>query len=125
VAACDVNESALSELPRVIHRMKADVSKEADVERTYRELLKELQASYNPEHPASEMGILGPVLETEILVIDDNPGDVRLIVEAFREGAVPQNLHTFTDGETAGKWGYFPTASATARRASTPIRCAR
>ena len=37
----------------------------------YRELLKELQASYNPEHPASEMGILGPVLETEILVIDD------------------------------------------------------
>jgi 3-oxoacyl-[acyl-carrier protein] reductase len=30
VAACDVNEAALSELPRVIHRMKADVSKEED-----------------------------------------------------------------------------------------------
>ena len=28
VAACDVDEGALSELPRVIHRMKADVSKE-------------------------------------------------------------------------------------------------
>jgi 3-oxoacyl-[acyl-carrier protein] reductase len=30
VAACDVNESHLSELPRAIHRMKADVSKEED-----------------------------------------------------------------------------------------------
>ncbi|MGO8999900.1 MAG: SDR family NAD(P)-dependent oxidoreductase [Polyangiaceae bacterium] len=30
VAACDVNESQLAELPRAIHRMKADVSKEED-----------------------------------------------------------------------------------------------
>ena len=37
----------------------------------YRELLKDLQASYNPEHPVSEMGVLEPVLETEVLLIDD------------------------------------------------------
>ena len=37
----------------------------------YRELLKELQASYDPNHPVSEMSVLEPVLETEILLIDD------------------------------------------------------
>ena len=37
----------------------------------YRELLKEIQASYNPDHPVSEMGVLEPVLETEVLLIDD------------------------------------------------------
>jgi DNA replication protein DnaC len=37
----------------------------------YRELLKELQASYDPDHPVSEMGILESVVETEILLIDD------------------------------------------------------
>jgi len=37
----------------------------------YRELLKEIQASYNPDHPTSEMGVLGPVLDAEILLLDD------------------------------------------------------
>jgi DNA replication protein DnaC len=37
----------------------------------YRELLKELQASYDPDHPVSEMGILGAVIGAEILLIDD------------------------------------------------------
>jgi DNA replication protein DnaC len=37
----------------------------------YRELLKELQASYSPDHPISEMSVLEPVLATEILLIDD------------------------------------------------------
>ena len=37
----------------------------------YRELLKELQASYDPDHPVSEMGVLEPVLRTEVLLIDD------------------------------------------------------
>jgi DNA replication protein DnaC len=37
----------------------------------YRELLKEIQASYNPENPVSEMSVLEPVLKTEVLVLDD------------------------------------------------------
>ena len=37
----------------------------------YRELLKEIQASYDPDHPVSEMGVLEPVLETEVLLLDD------------------------------------------------------
>ena len=37
----------------------------------YRELLKELQASYDPDHPVSEMGVLEPVLKAEVLMIDD------------------------------------------------------
>jgi DNA replication protein DnaC len=37
----------------------------------YRELLKEIQASYNPENPASEMDVLEPVLTAEVLLLDD------------------------------------------------------
>ena len=37
----------------------------------YRELLKEIQDSYNPENQATEMSVLEPVLQTEVLVLDD------------------------------------------------------
>jgi DNA replication protein DnaC len=37
----------------------------------YRELLKEIQDSYNPESQATEMSVLEPVLKTEFLVLDD------------------------------------------------------
>ena len=37
----------------------------------YRELLKEIQDSYNPESNATEMGVLEPVLKTEVLLLDD------------------------------------------------------
>jgi DNA replication protein DnaC len=37
----------------------------------YRELLKEIQDSFNPLNQATEMGVLEPVLKTDILVLDD------------------------------------------------------
>ncbi len=37
----------------------------------YRELLKEIQASYNPESQTTEMGVLEPVLTAELLLLDD------------------------------------------------------
>jgi DNA replication protein DnaC len=37
----------------------------------YRELLKEIQASYNAESQTTEMAVLEPVLTTELLVLDD------------------------------------------------------
>jgi DNA replication protein DnaC len=37
----------------------------------YRELLKEIQASYNPVSQATEMSVLEPVLKTELLLLDD------------------------------------------------------
>jgi DNA replication protein DnaC len=37
----------------------------------YRELLKEIQDSYNAESQSTEMGVLEPVLKTEVLVLDD------------------------------------------------------
>jgi DNA replication protein DnaC len=37
----------------------------------YRELLKEIQASYDPNNPVSEMGVLEPVFESEVVLIDD------------------------------------------------------
>src|SRR5215472_5219328 len=37
----------------------------------YRELLKAIQDSYNPESQTTEMSVLEPVLETDLLVLDD------------------------------------------------------
>lgn len=37
----------------------------------YRELLKEIQASYNPASQTAEMEVLEPVLTTEVLLLDD------------------------------------------------------
>lgn len=37
----------------------------------------------------------------EILLVDDNPGDVRLTREALRENKVSNNLHVATDGAEA------------------------
>ena len=37
----------------------------------YRELLKEIQASYNPQSESTEMKILEPIRNTEILILDD------------------------------------------------------
>ncbi len=38
---------------------------------TFHELLKEIQNSYNPVSRTSEISLLGPVLETEVLVLDE------------------------------------------------------
>ena len=37
----------------------------------------------------------------EILMVEDNPGDVRLTQEALREGKVRNNIHVLTDGVEA------------------------
>ncbi len=37
----------------------------------------------------------------EILLVEDNPGDVRLTIEALKEGKVRNNLHVAGDGEEA------------------------
>ena len=37
----------------------------------YRELLKEIQGSYNPESQTSELGVLEPVLTADVLLLDD------------------------------------------------------
>jgi DNA replication protein DnaC len=37
----------------------------------YADLLKKIQASYNPESQTTEMEVLDPVLKTEVLVLDD------------------------------------------------------
>jgi len=36
-----------------------------------------------------------------ILLVEDNPADVRLTLEAFKEGKVNNNLHTVKNGEEA------------------------
>jgi two-component system, chemotaxis family, response regulator Rcp1 len=45
-----------------------------------------------------DAGALRPI---EILLVEDNAGDVRLTVEALREGRVPNNLHVASDGVEA------------------------
>ena len=51
----------------------------------------------------------------DILIVDDNPGDVRLTVEALNDGGMQNSLHTARDGAEAiaflrrqGKYGDAP-----------------
>jgi chemotaxis family two-component system response regulator Rcp1 len=37
----------------------------------------------------------------EILLVEDNPSDIRLVQEAFKEGKIWNNLHIARDGEKA------------------------
>ncbi|MDR3666107.1 MAG: response regulator [Ignavibacteriaceae bacterium] len=37
----------------------------------------------------------------DILLVEDNPGDARLAVEALKESKIQNNLHVVTDGEEA------------------------
>ena len=37
----------------------------------------------------------------DILLVEDNPGDVRLTREALREGKIANRLHVVTDGQSA------------------------
>jgi DNA replication protein DnaC len=65
----------------------------------YRELLKEIQASYNPASDSTEMGILEPIRTVEILVLDDlgasKPSDwVRDIVGIVLNARYNQNRTT-------------------------------
>src|SRR5215472_13561200 len=65
----------------------------------YRELLKEIQASYNPASESTEMGILEPIRIVEVLVLDDlgasRPSDwVRDIVEIVLNARYNKNLAT-------------------------------
>jgi len=48
--------------------------------------------------------MMGRVIE--ILLIEDNPGDVRLTEEALKEGKVLNNLNVVEDGEEALKFLY-------------------
>ena len=42
-----------------------------------------------------------PTQPADILLVEDNPGDVRLTKEALREGRVLNNLHVVADGTQA------------------------
>ncbi len=54
----------------IIKRLMREKSVEC-LFRTFPELLKEIQNSYNPRTEASELSLLAPVLDTEVLVLDE------------------------------------------------------
>lgn len=64
---CGVGKThlAVAALKRLIARGLAGVFYD------YRDLLKQIQASYNPESQTSEMAILEPVLRADVLLLDD------------------------------------------------------
>ncbi|WP_254766900.1 response regulator [Salinilacihabitans rarus] len=51
------------------------------------------------ENDAPDAGDDGEPID--ILLVEDNPGDVRLTREAFKEGRIENNLHVATDGVEA------------------------
>ncbi len=47
------------------------------------------------------MGFKNKMRQVEILLIEDNPGDIRLTKEAFKEGKIINNLHVVEEGVEA------------------------
>jgi CheY-like chemotaxis protein len=52
----------------------------------------------------------------EILIVEDNPGDVRLIQEAFKDSIVPSRFHIVNDGEQALMFLYKQNTHSSAVR---------
>ncbi|MDR3720139.1 MAG: ATP-binding protein [Candidatus Acidoferrales bacterium] len=86
----------------------------------YRELLKEIQDSYNAESQATEMGVLEPVLQAEILVLDDTGSSKpslwaletvgHVLNTRYNEKRVTLLTTNFLDAETAAN-GAAPAPS--------------
>lgn len=110
----------------------------------YRELLKEIQDSYNPESQSTEMSVLEPVLKTEVLVLDDvgsskpspwaletvghilnnryNERRVTLLTSNFLDADSAANMSA-RQGAQAGGAGRAPTMEDTlSERVGTRIR---
>jgi DNA replication protein DnaC len=89
----------------------------------YRELLKEIQDSYNAESQTTEMGVLEPVLKTEVLVLDDlgsskpSPWALEtvghILNSRYNEKRVTLLTTNYLDADPAGA-----AAGATSQRAS-------
>lgn len=52
----------------------------------------------------------------DILIVEDNPGDVRLIQEAFKDSIIPRKFHVVNDGEEALMFLYKQNSHAAAVR---------
>ncbi len=89
----------------------------------YRELLKEIQASYNPVSQTTEMGVLEPVLTAELLLLDDLGASKpsawaletvgHILNTRYNEKRVTLLTTNYLDGEPAGR-GDAPPASGLA-----------
>jgi len=56
---------------RILEILEASDGKHMTAEDIYRELLKQIQNSYNDSVKATELEVLRPVFETEVLVLDE------------------------------------------------------
>jgi chemotaxis family two-component system response regulator Rcp1 len=58
----------------------------------------------------------GPVRPVDILLVEDNPGDVRLIREALQDAKLLNQLSTVSDGQEAMDWLHKQGSYAQASR---------
>jgi DNA replication protein DnaC len=95
----------------------------------YRELLKAIQDSYNPESQATEMSVLEPVLKAEILVLDDVGSSKpslwaletvgHVLNTRYNEKRVTLLTTNFLDSDAGGAAGNSAGAAPTPRVAGT------
>ncbi|HXX45910.1 MAG TPA: ATP-binding protein [Candidatus Acidoferrales bacterium] len=92
----------------------------------YRELLKAIQDSYNPESQTTEMSVLEPVLKTELLVLDDVGSSKpslwaletvgHILNTRYNEKRVTLLTTNFLDAEAAERSATVPTPRVTGAR---------
>ena len=93
----------------------------------YRELLKEIQDSYNAESQATEMSVLEPVLKAEILVLDDLGSSKpslwaletvgHILNTRYNEKRVTLLTTNYLDAEAAGNPASVPSPRVAGMRA--------
>ena len=94
----------------------------------YRELLKQIQDSYNPESQSTEMGVLEPVLAAEVLLLDDLGASKpslwaletvgHILNTRYNEKRITLITTNFLDDERAHPAGNSDTTRAQAKNAA-------
>jgi chemotaxis family two-component system response regulator Rcp1 len=64
-------------------------------------LRSEQEATVGTAQAASSVPVEQPERLVEILLVEDNPGDARLVVEGLKEAKLPNRVHVVGDGESA------------------------
>lgn len=120
MGTCGVGKThlAIAALKDLLHRGHACLYYD------YRELLKQIQDSYNASSESTEMGVLDPVLKTEVLLLDDLGASkpslwaletvAHILNARYNDKRVTLVTTNFLDGDSVASSQRFPSSRSAA-----------